>query len=538
MDGYDGAMNSSTSADQGRAYVQAVEALNRQQWPTAYRLATTILPGAAGHAGVHFVAGVSALQMQQVAVAIGLLRRAVELNSSRADYRAQLARALAAGGLLREAVEAAHAARELGPDDPMTLDTLGVVYSQANAHADAAAMFRRASALRPDVASFRFNLATSLTFAGELEAAEVEYEACLQRDPHYWKAHLALAQLRRQTRDRNHLERLQRLASVRVGDPAGEMYVHLALSKELEDLGETDLSFEHLSRGKASGRRLRQYAFARDDAIFQALEEAFPEPAGAAAGDPTEEPVFIIGMPRSGTTLVDRILSSHPDVHSAGELQNFGVLLKRASGSRTPNLLDVDTIERSRRLDWTRLGRSYVESTRPGTGHARFFTDKLPHNFLYAGHIAMALPRARIICLRRDPMDTCLSNFRQLFAQGSPYYDYSFDLLDTGRYFLGFDRLMAHWRRVLPGRILEVTYEDLVQSQEATTRLLLDFCGLAWNDACLRFERNEAPVATASAVQVRSPMYRNAMQRWRRYEPQLAQLRQLLESGGIAIESA
>jgi hypothetical protein len=155
----------------------------------------------------------------------------------------------------------------------------------------------------------------------------------------------------------------------------------------------------------------------------------------------------------------------------------------------------------------------------------------MPLNFLYAGFIAAALPQATIVCLRRDPLDTCLSNFRQLFALEYSYYNYAYDLLDTGRYYRQFDRLMAHWQRVLPGRILEVQYERIVADQEGQTRRLLEFCGLPWEDACLSFERNAAPVSTASAVQVREPLYGSAVGRWRRYEAQLGELKALLESG-------
>jgi hypothetical protein len=188
-------------------------------------------------------------------------------------------------------------------------------------------------------------------------------------------------------------------------------------------------------------------------------------------------------------------------------------------------------------VDWASLGQRYIEATRPLTGRQPRFTDKLPHNFLYAGYIANALPRARLVLVRRNPMDTCLGNFRQLFALGSPNYDYSFDLLDIGRYYLMFDRLMAFWRESLPGRILEVRYEDVVEAQEATTRRLLDFCGLPWDDACLAFHGNQAPVATASAVQVREPIHRRRLQRWKHFEPQLAELRALLEAGGIDVEA-
>jgi len=522
--------------DPAPVYTQAVEALNRADWRSAIELAGRVLPQAPGHAGVHFVLGVAALNLQQMPQAFRHLRQAVALNPQRPDYRAQWARALSAARLGREAVEAADAAFALSPQDPLTLDTLGVIYTQANEHAKAVQIFRRAVALQPALASFRFNLATSLTFAGDTDAAELEYEACLARDPRYWKAHLGLSQLRRQRADANHVARLESAVAAAADDTTGRMYLHLALSKEYEDLGELAPSFDHLVAGKAAGRSTRGDSGVRDRALFDALTRAFPSPLAAAGGHDSREPIFIIGMPRTGTTLVDRILSSHPQVHSAGELQNFGVLLKRASGSRTSALIDADTIAHAARLDWDKLGAAYVASTRPGTGGTPRFIDKLPHNFLYAGHIAQALPNARIVCLRRNPMDTCLSNFRQLFAQTSPYYDYSFDLLDTGRYYLMFDRLMAHWQRVLPGRIHELHYETLVDAQEASTRELLAFCGLPWDDACLRFEDNQAPVATASAVQVRAPMYRSALQRWKRYPTQLAELRALLEGAGVAVE--
>jgi tetratricopeptide (TPR) repeat protein len=460
------------------------------------------------------------------------------LSPTRADYHAQRARALAAARLFRESVAAVDAAATAGPSDPLTFDTLGVVLSQANEHARAAVMFRGAVQSAPEVASFRFNLATSLMFMGEIDAAEGEYEACLSRDPRFWKAHLALAQLRRQTPASNHLERLRALLPDVGGDAEGSMYIHLAIAKEEEeDLGRFASSFGHLVTGKRDGARGRRYRFERDLELFDAIRKSFAAPAVIKPASGSDEPIFVFGMPRSGTTLVERILSSHPDVHSAGELQNFGVAVKRLSGSRTRELIDPDTVRRARQADLARLGYDYVASTRPGTGQRPRFVDKLPHNFLYAGFIAAALPRASMICVRREPMDTCLSNFRQLFALSSPYYDYSFDPVDTARYYVEFDRLMAHWHRVLPGRILEVAYEDLVDDQETATRSLLAHCGLPWHEACLAFEKNEAPVATASVVQVRSPMFRTSLGRWKRYGEVLDPMRAVLEHAGIRVDA-
>ena len=516
-------------------YNEAIAALNGGDWTRAQVLAGEVSRLVTGHGGVHFIAGVAALELRQMQPAIEHLQKACQLAPRRADYLAQLARGLAMARFFREARAAADAALALSPADPVTLGALAVVYTQVNAHEKAIGLFRRVVELVPGHASHRFNLATSLTATGDLVAAGAELDACLRLEPRYWKAHLALAQLRGQTPSSNHVQRLQELLHAHGDDPAARLYVNLALAKELEDLGEYGRSFDHLAAGKRSHGTTLGYSPVRSREIFEAIASSVPEPLQGGEGEPTSEPIFVVGMPRSGTTLVERILSSHPQVQSCGELQNFSVELKRASGSRTRDMLDLDTVRRATGLDWAALGRAYLQSTRPATGQRPRFVDKLPHNFLYAGFIARALPNARIVCLRRDPLDTCLGNFRQLFALSSPYYDYSYDLLDTGRYYVEFDRLMRHWERVLPGRILQIDYESLVDNQEGASKQLLEFCGLPWDAACLRFEDNAAPVATASAVQVRSGMSRDYVQRWRRYGERLDPLRALLADAGIAL---
>jgi tetratricopeptide (TPR) repeat protein len=520
--------------DHARRYADAVKALNVSDWRQAQHLSMHLLREVPPNASVYLIAGIAARELQQTPLAIQCLERAVQLSPARMDYMAQLARAFAQASEPGKALAAADRALLLPPpSDPMTYDTLGVVFRQIHQYDKAAEMFRRVVEMHPEQAHFRFNYATSLIHAGDVDGAERELESCLRLDPHLWKAHLTLAQLRKQTESRNHLQRLQDLLPKADEDPNAPLCLNLALSKEYEDLGDYDKAFTHLVAGKASCRARQVYSSASDETMFAALMDAFP--AASTDGHPSAEPIFVFGMPRTGTTLIERIISSHPEVYSAGELQNFGMAVKRASGSRTPAMLDVDTIQRTHSLDWKQVGSQYIESTRPSTGKRPRFIDKLPHNFLHAGFIAAALPNAKLICLRRNPMDTCLSNFRQLFALNSAYCNYSFDLLDTGRYYVMFDRLMAFWREHMPGRILEIDYETVVDEQEASTHRLLDFCGLDWHDACLRFEQNQAPVSTASAVQVRSPMYRSALNRWKRYEPQLGELKKLLTDAGIAI---
>ncbi|KZC15822.1 sulfotransferase [Rhodanobacter sp. FW510-R12] len=521
--------------DPTRAYARLIDAFNQNDWPRVRQRAAQLLPVLPHDPVVHFMAGVACMQMQELPLALDHLRGATRLEPGRADFLAQYAKALVLVRRMREARLVADEAMGCSPADPMTLEALGVVYAQVQAFAQAAAVFRRAVALMPGQAAARFHLAHALTALGDSDGAERELEAGIRLEPGYWKAHLTLAQLRRQTPTGNHLERMRSLLAQYGNDIGARIYLNLALAKEYDDTADYLQAFEHLVRGNAAVRSLRPYSAGHDEAMFDALVRTFPTTHdGAAEGDPTHEPIFVIGMPRTGTTLLERILSSHPDVYAAGELQNFPATLQQVAGGRLPLLFDPDLATRMRAIDWRQLGASYLASTRPATAERPRFIDKLPHNFLYAGFIARALPNAKIVCLRRDPLDTCLGNFRHFFDRESPYYDYSYDLLDTGRYYLQFDRLMAHWRKVLPGRILELPYESLVETPEAAARQLLAFCGLPWNDACLHPESNAAPVNTPNAWQVRAPVYRTAVGRWKHYEPQLRALRQLLGEAGIA----
>ncbi|MDP3856851.1 MAG: sulfotransferase [Stagnimonas sp.] len=486
------------------------------------------------HAEAHFLLGVLALERRQLEAAVGRLRQAIALDAGPTRYWVQLARALSLGRRIAEALPAAEQALRRRPTDAFSLDTLGVIHSRANLHQAAADLFRAAAAREPANAGYQFNLASALKFLGDFDAAEAAYEACLAADPEFWKAYPPLSQLRRQTPERNHRALYQALLP-RARSVDAQLQLRLALAKECEDLGEPREAYKQLVAGKSAKRLSLDYDSGEDAALFADLRRHCKHQRLAGAGCDSREPIFIVGLPRTGTTLVERILSSHSEVHAAGELQNLGLTLKRASGSRTSRLLDAETLDGLRGASAAAIGDAYLASTRPGTGHTPRFVDKMPLNFLYAGFIAQALPQAKIICLRRHPLDSCLSNFRQLFALQFSYYNYSYDLLDTGRYYLLFDQLMRFWQEQFPGRILELGYEALVADPEAETRRLLDWCELPWEDACLHFERNAAPVSTASAVQVRQPIYHSSVNRWKQLEAELQPLRELLVAGGIEL---
>ena len=512
---------------------EAARAHEQRNFTQAGELALQALRLEPDNAEAHYLTGLTCLDTHQVNRALKHLNRAVVLNARSAEYTTHFARALARSQRYSEALLVANIAYALPPASALTLDVLGSIYMQCNAHERANVLFQRAVTMAPENANFRFNAAVTDTFTGHPAAAEEQFDACLERQPKFWRAYGLRSRLRRQTATSNHIDVLEELLVANVDNVDARVHLHGALGKEYEDLGDYAKAFEQLGLGKATARTRVTYQPTQDSAMVDALIEAFPAELSADTGYGSDEPIFIVGMPRSGTTLVDRILSSHPEVYSAGELMNFRAQWLRTAPPGVPARVEPALVAQSDRLDWELLGLRYVDSTRPQTAVKPRFIDKLPHNFMYLGLIAKALPKAKIICLQRHPLDTCLSIFREVFMENSAFHGYSFDLLDIGRFYIQFDRMMAHWNRIMPGRVLRVDYETMISEQESTTRRLLAHCELGWNDACLHFERNTSAVATASTVQVRQPMHRQSIGRWENYRPWLGPLEQLLKQARI-----
>lgn len=484
-----------------------------------------------------FLLGVLAADHDNHARAIELYDRAMAAGSDAAEALAGKARSLIALNRREEALAAADAAAGHETSSAETLDTIGVVYSRAGLHDRALPWYARAAAAAPRSAHIRYNQAVALQFAGSLDEARAAYEACLALDPAETRALTGLVQVSKQTDSDNHLNRLEAAWQGLAARPLDEtldqrLQVAHAIAKSLEDLGRPREAMTWLARGKAP----KQAAVARTGVEDAALFEAAMQSAAISSpqGTETAAPVFVTGMPRTGTTLVDRILSSHPDMKSAGELSDFALCLKRQVATPSRYVLDPETLQAAAGANMDTLGRGYIRQVRATLGIEGRFVDKMPLNAFYAPLILRALPNATVVCLRRHPLDAVLSNYRQLFATSYSYYNYALGLETAARYYVGFDRMIAHFRETLPaGRFMEIHYEDIIAHQERETRRLLDTCGLSFDPACLSFHENKAPVATASSVQVRKPLYSSSIGRWKKVEAEMAPAIAVLQAAGL-----
>ena len=475
-----------------------------------------------------------ALALGNADKAVGYARHALTLAPESARLLVLKAVALRVAGAYAEAEAAATAAANLCGSDAAAYDELGNYHTAAGAFRKALRCFTRAVDLVPKSAAFRFNRATLLRIVGDLEEAECEYDRVIALNPDEYEAYYNRADLRRQSAERNHIAELEVARAAAARHPRGEVLVGYALAKELEDLGDYRRSFEQLSRAAALRRKHIDYDVARDVATVDWIEAAFPPERLRASdvGEPSSGPIFIVGMPRSGTTLLERVLGQHSDVCAAGELPHFANALTAAARtvSGVQGLSRRELVAASANVDFRALGADYLARTRPLTEHRARFVDKLPLNYLYCGLIHMALPNARILHLTRHPMAVCYAVYKTLFKDAYPF---SYDLGELARYYSAYRRLMRYWHSALPGVILDVSYEALVGNLELEVRRVLTYCGLDWQPACADFHRNPNPTATASAAQVRRPLYVSSVDLWKRYERELEPLRAMLISAGI-----
>ena len=455
--------------------------------------------------------------------------------SARKDPRvaARAAYGFSLQGRIGEALAAGRASlSDEGLRDLAALEMVGASFVLCHQPAEAHEAFSRAARQAPDHPAVLFNLATTARFLGRTAEAEQAYDRLIARAPDAWPAWRNRSELRRQTPEDNHVAAL---AAALARAPSGDAEVQLsyALGKEHEDLGDYAPAFACFQRGARARRSRMTYDVRADagslDLIAEVFDAAWCAPARAQAEG--EGPIFILGMPRTGSTLLEQMLGRHSQVQALGELQNFGGALIGAvrQACAKPPADKAALIRAAANLPPERVGEAYLAAVAPLRDGSPCFTDKLPLNFLYAGLIARALPQARIVHITREPLDACVAIYKTLFEEAYPF---SYDLAELGTYYRAYLRLMAHWRQALGGRLIEVSYERLVADPQAEITALLGRLGLGLEPACLASDGGGSPVMTASASQVREPIHGRSVASAARYRGHLDPLVAALQGGG------
>jgi tetratricopeptide (TPR) repeat protein len=471
----------------------------------------------------------TALRRGRHDAAIVCADRAVQLARKNPLPLILRAKCLYLAGKARQALEAAEAAESVLDGDVGSLDAVGAIFGLLGLHDRAKSLFQRAVATRADVPQYLFNLAATERMTGALSDAEAHCDAALALDATYGLAHYLRSDLRIQSAERNHVAEMEdviakgKAGGKAQGDaqgrlaPQSEVMLRFALGKECEDLEQYARAFEHVDAGCALQRRLigpnRTGGIAEIERVIASHTRHWV--AAAPRGFAAAAPVFVTGLPRTGTTLVERIIASHPAMTSVGETCAFAAESSRLAASSTSG------------GDPERLGRNYMASAsvfcaRPGVR----FVDKTLENYLYCGLLHVSLPAAKIILVQRRAMDACWAIYKAHF-QGK--FSFSYDQVEVAEYYLAYRRLAQHWKALLPPEVLlEINYEDIVADQEAASRKMIAFAGLPWSDEVLRFHESPAPSTTASAVQVRRPVYKSSVGKWRHYADCLAPMRSRL----------
>jgi tetratricopeptide (TPR) repeat protein len=510
--------------------IECVELLRDGKLAKAERLARDFLKQhPADVSAIRILADIG-MKLGQFEDARLLLERCLELapefHLARHNYAVTLVR--------QQKLEAAYAEVQkllaMEPDNPNVLVLKGTILVRMGNHAEALEIYECVLKNYPNQARAQMNYGHTLKTVGRLDDSIAAYRKCVELSPGVGEAYWSLANLKTFRFSDADIEQMRSQVTSEGGDPEDQAHIAFALGKALEDRGEYDESFRYYKRGNAIRRvnhrhnaKINVFNMARQ---IKTLDAAFFE-SRKGVGCPAPDPIFIVGLPRAGSTLLEQILASHSQVEGTAELtdiitisRGLGGKSRRNPAGKYPEILAELPPERFREL-----GESYLETTRIQRGDKPFFIDKMPNNFQHIGLIHLILPNAKIIDARRHPMACCFSGYKQLFARGQTF---TYSLEDIGRYYRDYVILMDHWDRVLPGRVLRVHYEDMVADTENQVRRLLDYCGLAFEEECLRFYETRRAIRTPSAEQVRQPIYTEGLEQWRHYEAHLGPLKEAL----------
>jgi tetratricopeptide (TPR) repeat protein len=394
----------------------------------------------------------------------------------------------------------------------------------------AEAAYAKAVLINPRHAEAQNNLGALMSESSRLDGARACFAAAIKANPAFVASHYNLSTLKKYTAGDPHVAMLEKLAP-QAAKLAGAEQTRFwfSIAKAREDVGRYDEAFAAYEQGNRLKRATVKYNEKKSQEVMQDVIDRFDASLfkkNKGAGFKDETPVFIIGMPRSGTTLLEQIISSHSAVHGAGELRDLGEALGEMQPELAKGASYMDWLSGADKNSLAAAGEAYIRRLRGYDAKALRITDKMPGNFFYAGLILKILPGAKIIHSVRNPLDTCFSNYSRLFKDTMPF---AYDLTELGHYYNSYRQMMDHWKNTLPaGSILDVNYEDVVEDLEGQSRRLIDFCGLNWESACLDFHNNKRPVKTASAAQVSQPIYKSSVARWERFAQHLGPLQKAI----------
>ena len=458
-----------------------------------------------------------------------LLKRALELTPDFGRAMADLIVNQVEQEKIDEALEYAARLTRIGADNPDSYLLMGNAYSAAGRYEDAINAYQKALELAPQHPGALSGLAHNLKTVGKQEEAIAIYRKCIAANPYFTEAYWSLANLKTFRFTDEEVQSMEKLLE----DPniPDNAQVHLcnALGFQYENQKDYGQAFAHFEKCNATKRQLEYYDSVETEFLYDRIIDVFDQefvnraPAGKEF-DVT--PIFIIGLPRSGSTLLEQILASHSQVEGTHELSDLARVVKEIPVRLKTRQHYPDALSGADAAFFAELGQAYLDRTQKYRSGNPYFTDKNPNNFINVGLAHLALPGAVFINARRHPLDSCLGSFKQLFAKGQAF---SYDLVDIGEYYLQYERLMEHWYKVLPGKLLDVRYEDVVDDLEMQVRRILQHCGLPFEEQCLRFYETDRAVKTASSEQVRQPIYSSSVNLWRNYEWQLEPLIEVLE---------
>jgi len=469
------------------------------------------------------------IKQKQYADAEVLLKQAVELAPGFGLAWADLVTVQYEQEKFEDAIESAKRLIKLDPRVANGHLLLASAYASAGHHQDALQSYDNALAVAPDHVGALCGRGNLCRTIGDGDGAIAAYRRSAKANPLHAEAYWSLANLKTFRFENSEVDDMLALVGDERIPPEGQVQLNNALGLEFDGRKEYDRAFEFIDRGNKLRREQEFYDRVQNEEMVDGSIEAFTQrflEDNTGHGDPDPAPIFIVGLPRSGSTLLEQILSSHSKVDGTHELRDLALTIRsnrKMSGRGAQYPTSVANIEGD---GFKSLGSEYIERTRRHRGDRPFFTDKNPNNHVHVGLLHLILPNAKIINARRHPLDSCFGNYKQLFAEGQPF---SYDLVELGEHYLQYQRLMDHWHEVLPGKVLDVQYEEVVADLEGQVRRILEYCELGWEETCLRFHETSRPVKSASSEQVRQPIYRSAVNTWRHYETHLGALIEVLE---------